>query len=219
VSARNPIPAEVVIAPASVVIRSPAPRLMGNPGIAVCRVRPSTMRIRIPTDGDARVPNRAQLGIDPPCSVRLQVIDVSTHFRRNPLDALSIGILTVPRIIPGGEIVVGGCVKRKRGLGSSTGLCDASLAASDQNRPFDRSQLRNSFVDRKDSRVAALVCIDPEQTGGSRVDRSRGSVDTEASDLLFRQVQKDATRPNSEDGLSISISKFNKIDARSLIQS
>jgi hypothetical protein len=31
-------------------------------------------------------------------------------------------------------------------------------------------------------------------------------------------VQKDAACPNSEDGLSISVSKFNKIDARSLIE-
>jgi hypothetical protein len=151
--------------------------------------------------------------------VGAQVIDVNAHFRRDSFDAFRVGVLTVPSIVPGGKIVVGGCVERKRRLGSPTGLCYASLAAPNQNRSFHGRQLGNTFIDREDGRAAELEDVDPEQTGGSRVDRSRRCVDTETSDLFFRQVQKDAARPNSEDGLSISISKFNKIDARLLIQS
>jgi len=76
--ARSPSPAEGVIAPASAMVRKPAPGITWNPGVADGRVEgPVPRSIRVPTWTDAGGnPNIAGSLYGIPVTVRIQVIPV-----------------------------------------------------------------------------------------------------------------------------------------------
>ncbi len=176
--ARDPVPAALAVAPASVVRRRPAPALVRHPGPAVRRPAPAAVPVGMPVDLDPRHPDVAHGRLVAPVTVGVELARVGIELVRKVLRGAPVpAVLRILIGVPAVEIVLLVEVEPLRLLGAISPAGVRALAGREAHRRLSVVEERLAFVDAH--ACLAGVHVDAHERALEAADRAGGRLDLE----------------------------------------